>query len=63
MKRSWPVVRLGEVLTEQKLRVGSFDADSLPLLGVSNMRGLHRSEMPHIGDMSRYLRVQKGWFA
>ena len=42
MKRSWPVVRLGEVLIEQKLRIGSFDADSLPLLGVSNTRGLHR---------------------
>lgn len=59
----WERVRLGEVLLEQKRRVGSLDADGMPLLGVSNQRGLHRSGMPRISDMSRYLHVERDWFA
>ena len=60
---TWPMVRLGEVLQEQKVRVGSFDADGLSLLGVSNSEGLHRSDKLRIADMSRYLRVEHRWFA
>ena len=63
VKKPWPTVRLGEVLIEQKQRIGSFDAGELPLLGVSNQNGLQRSGMPRISDMSRYLRVEKDWFA
>jgi type I restriction enzyme, S subunit len=63
MTANWSTVRLGEVLVEEKVRVGSFDADGLPLLGVSNTSGLHRSEKPRIIDMSRYLRVERSWFA
>ena len=63
VRSPWPTVRLGEVLVEQKQRIGTFDADGLPLLGVSNQEGLHRSGMPRISDMSRYLRVDKDWFA
>jgi type I restriction enzyme S subunit len=63
MSKHWPRVRLGDVLIEQKQRIGTFDADNLPLLGVSNQAGLHRSGMPRISDMSRYLRVEKDWFA
>jgi hypothetical protein len=63
MNSSWPQVPLGEVLVEQKGRVGAFDADGLPLLGVSNTEGLHRTEKPRIADMSRYLRVDLRWFA
>lgn len=63
MTANWSTVRLGEVLVEQKVRVGSFDADGLPLLAVSNTAGLHRSEKPRIIDMSRYLRVERSWFA
>ncbi len=59
----WPLVPLGEILVERKERVGTIDADGLPLLGVSNKAGLHRSQMPRIADMSRYLRVKKQWFA
>ncbi|MFO1002006.1 MAG: restriction endonuclease subunit S [Planctomycetaceae bacterium] len=51
------------VLREEKQRVGSFDADELPLLGVSNTVGLHQSGLPRIPDMSRYLRVELDWFA
>jgi type I restriction enzyme, S subunit len=63
MNASWPQVPLGELLAEQKVRVGVFDADGLPLLGVINTSGLHRTERPRIADMSRYLRVDHGWFA
>ena len=49
----WPAVKLGEVLIEKKQRVGSFDADNLPLLGVSNTHGLHQSGLPRIADMNR----------
>ncbi len=60
---TWPMVRLGEVLQEQKVRIGSFDADGLPLLGVSNSAGLHQTDKLRIADMSRYLRVEVRWFA
>jgi type I restriction enzyme, S subunit len=63
MNRPWPQVPLGHLLIEQKLRIGVFDAAGLPLLGVSNTEGLHRTEKPRIADMSRYLRVDRGWFA
>ena len=63
MSKPWPTVKLGDVVIEQKQRIGKFDADNLPLLGVSNQVGLHRSEKPRINDMSRYLRVKKDWFA
>jgi restriction endonuclease S subunit len=63
MKKAWPKQPLGELLIERKQRIGTFDADGLPLLGVSNQEGLHRSGMPRISDMSRYLRVEKDWFA
>jgi type I restriction enzyme, S subunit len=59
----WPLVPLGEILVERKERVGTIDADGLPLLGVSNKAGLHRSGMVRIPDMSRYLRVEDEWFA
>jgi type I restriction enzyme S subunit len=57
------MVPLGEILREEKRRVGTTDADNLPLLGVSNAEGLHRSAMARISDMSRYLRVERAWFA
>jgi type I restriction enzyme S subunit len=63
MNKNWPMVKLSDVLIEQKQRIGRFDADDLPLLGVSNQEGLHRSGMPRITDMSRYLRVERDWFA
>ncbi|HEV3262061.1 MAG TPA: restriction endonuclease subunit S [Gemmataceae bacterium] len=51
------------MLREQKQRIGTIDADNLPLLGVSNSEGLHCSGMPRISDMSRYLTVERNWFA
>lgn len=57
------MVPLGELLQEQKKRIGTIDADGLALLGVSNAAGLHQSGLPRILDMSRYLRVERGWFA
>ncbi len=63
MNKQWPRVKLGDVLVEQKQRTGAFNANNLPLLGVSNQAGLHRSGMPRISDMSRYFRVEKDWFA
>jgi len=73
MSTCWPRVRLGEVLREvlrgevlrreEHARAGTFDADGVPLLGVSNVGGLHRSKKPRLDDMSRYLRVEHRWFA
>jgi len=60
---TWPMVKLGEVLIERRERIGSADANGLPLLGVSNVDGLHRSGLERIPDMSRYFRVEKDWFA
>ncbi|MGL6076772.1 MAG: restriction endonuclease subunit S [Fimbriiglobus sp.] len=60
---TWPTVKLGEVLAERRERVGKPNADGLPLLGVSNVNGLHRSGLERIPDMSRYFFVKKDWFA
>ncbi len=60
---SFPLVPLAEVLVERRERIGSVDADELPLLGVSNQEGLHRSGKERIADMSRYFRVERDWFA
>jgi type I restriction enzyme S subunit len=60
---TWPMVKLGEVLIERRERIGTADANGLPLLGVSNVDGLHRSGLERIPDMSRYFRVEKDWFA
>jgi type I restriction enzyme S subunit len=60
---TYTLTKLGALLEECKDRIGSVDADGLPLLGVSNKDGLHRSGMPRISDMSRYLRVERDWFA
>ncbi len=63
MSSRWPMVPLGEVLIERRDRIGKFDAGHLPLLGVSNEKGLQRSGMDRIADMSRYFRVERDWFA
>lgn len=63
MSTPWPTVRLGDLLRERKDRIGAWDAAGLPLLGVSNAQGLHRSGLERIADMSRYLRVESEWFA
>jgi type I restriction enzyme, S subunit len=63
VKQRWEMVALGDVLTERGERVGTADADALPLLGVSNTDGLHRSGKTRISDMSRYLLVKRDWFA
>jgi hypothetical protein len=63
MNEPWPLVPLGEVLREERQRIGTPDADALPLLGVSNVGGLHRSSKERIPDMSRYFRVERDWFA
>jgi type I restriction enzyme S subunit len=60
---SFPLVPLGELLVERRERIGTPDADGLPLLGVSNQEGLHRSGKERIPDMSRYFRVERDWFA
>ena len=59
----WPMVPLGKVLSEERRRIGTTNGDDLPLLGVSNDEGLHRSGLTRINDMSRYFRVEREWFA
>lgn len=56
-------VSLGKLLIEQKERIGTENAGGLPLLGVNNKVGLHRSTGNKIKDLSNYKIVQKNWFA
>lgn len=56
-------VPLGKLLIEQKERIGTEDANGLPLLGVNNKIGLHRSTDNKIKDLSNYKIVQRNWFA
>ena len=56
-------VLLGKLLIEQKERIGTENAEGLPLLGVNNKVGLHRSTDNKIKDLSNYKIVQRNWFA
>ncbi len=56
-------VPLGKLLIEQKERTGTEHAGGLPLLGVNNKVGLHRSTGNKIKDLSNYKIVQRDWFA
>jgi restriction endonuclease S subunit len=56
-------VPLGKLLIEQKERIGTKNAGGLPLLGVNNKVGLHRSTGNKIKDLSNYKVVQRNWFA
>jgi len=56
-------VPLEKLLIEQKERIGTEHAGGLPLLGVNNKDGLHRSTRKKVNDLSNYKIVQRHWFA
>lgn len=62
MLKSWPKVRLGEVICEEREPVGSFDGDGLPVLGVTNVEGVTQTGVEASDDRSKYLRLRPGRF-
>ena len=63
MNAAWKTVKLGEVLREEKERVGTFDANVLPVFGVTNTEGVTSTGMEASEDKSKYLRLRPGRFA
>jgi len=62
MSNSWPIVRLGEVVREEREPVGSIDGDGLPVLGVTNIKGVTQTGVKASDDRSKYLRLRPGRF-
>jgi type I restriction enzyme S subunit len=58
----WPIVKLSKVLREERDRIGTFDADGLPVLGVTNTEGVTRTGVEASEDKSKYLRLRPGRF-
>jgi len=62
MKSEWPTVKLGEIVFEERLPVGTFDGNGLPVLGVTNVDGVTHTGVTASEDLSKYLRLKPGRF-
>ncbi|OGP59322.1 MAG: hypothetical protein A2V67_15810 [Deltaproteobacteria bacterium RBG_13_61_14] len=62
MSTAWPKVRLGEVLREEREKIGSFDGDSLPVFGVTNIDGVTQTGIEASADKSNYFRLRPNRF-
>jgi restriction endonuclease S subunit len=62
MSKQCPQVKLGEVVREERERVGTFDGDGLPVLGVTNVEGVTQTGVEASDDKSKYLRLRPGRF-
>lgn len=62
MKKTWPSVKLGGVIRQERDPVGSFDGDGLPVLGVTNVDGVTQTGVAASDDKSKYLRLRPGRF-
>lgn len=62
MSKTWPKIRLGEVIREEREQAGSFDGDGLPVLGVTNVEGVMHTGVEASDDKSKYLRLRPGRF-
>ena len=57
MSKSFPMVPLREVICEEREQVSSFDVDSLPVLGVTNIDGVTSTGIEPSEDKSKYIRL------
>jgi len=62
MKSEWTTVKLGEIVFEERLPVGTFDGNGLPVLGVTNVDGVTHTGVTASEDLSKYLRLKPGRF-
>lgn len=62
MVNNWPIVRLGDVIREEREPVGTFDGDGLPVYGVTNIEGVIQTGVKASEDRSKYLRLRPGRF-
>ena len=62
MKSKWTIVKLGEIVFEERLPVGTFDGNGLPVLGVTNVDGVTHTGVTASEDLSKYLRLKPGRF-
>ncbi len=57
------MARLGKYIQEEKHPLGNNPPKNLKMVGVSNEEGLHASSRATSTDTSRYIRVDRDWFA
>ena len=58
MSNQWSQVELGQVVREEREQVGTFDGDGLPVLGVTNIKGVTQTGVEPSDDKSKYLRLR-----
>ena len=62
MSEQWPIVKIGDVVRQERDPVGSFDGDGLPVLGVTNTEGVTNTGVEASDDKSKYFRLRPGRF-
>ena len=62
MGNNWPIVRLTDVIREEREPIGTFDGDGLPVYGVTNIEGVTQTGVKASEDRSKYLRLRRGRF-
>jgi type I restriction enzyme S subunit len=62
MSKPWPTVKIGDVVRQERDPVGSFDGDRLPVLGVTNTKGVTNTGVAASDDLSKYFRLRPGRF-
>lgn len=60
MGNDWPIVRLADVIREEREPIGTFDGDGLPVYGVTNIEGVTQTGVKASEDRSKYLRLRPG---
>jgi type I restriction enzyme S subunit len=62
MKSEWATVKIGEIVSEERLPVGTFDGSGFSVLGVTNVEGVTHTGIKASEDLSKYLRLKPGRF-
>jgi len=63
VSKCWPEVRLSEIIRQEREQVGTPDGNGLPVLGVTNIKGVTHTGVEASDDRSKYLRLRPGRFA
>ena len=62
MSKLWPVVKLREVVREEREPVGTLDGSGYPVFGVTNTEGVTITGVAASDDRSKYLRLHPNRF-
>lgn len=58
----WPIVKLSEIVCEEREPIGTFDGGGLPIYGVTNIKGVTITGVKPSEDRTKYLRLRPNRF-